>query len=42
MINEGEASMDQYKNFITLLITLINEEASFTEKKKNWFNYGVI
>jgi hypothetical protein len=31
--------MDQYKNFTTLLVTLINEEASFIQKKKVWFNY---
>jgi hypothetical protein len=40
MINEGEANMYQYKNFTTLLVTLINEEASFIQKKKVWFNYN--
>ena len=34
VINDGEASMDQYKNFITSLVTLIDEEAFSSKKRK--------
>jgi hypothetical protein len=34
VINEGEASMDQYKNFITSLITLMDGEAFSAKKRK--------